>query len=780
MDDRNRQMTLVVRAQTGDTGAFDQLVRDFQDMAVAYGYTLLGDFHRAEDAAQEAFLAAYQKLPDLRDPRAFPGWLKAIVRTKCGRMTRGKRVETVELKEAATAEIQGTQDDREDSGEILSAVWSLPETERAVVSLFYVSAYTHREIADFLDLEVTTVQGRLRLARERLKERMLAMAKRKLRENAPSRDARFGDRVRRLVRPEELKSNEEMPWSGGKGTDVWAMIKAAIEGDGATIRSLVAKDPRLTECYYQYRRPLHFAVQEGHAEMVQFLLDHGADATFKSGNRWHERPIAIAEERGHAEVQQILEKHLAETHQVTEGGERLAQMFRDRDEEGILAALKADPALLNAADARGNLPIHWTVLTRNVRMIDALLDRGADVNAQRPDGARPLDLNNGDYWYRKNRVPQMTDEEHRGLIDHLVARGAIYDISVAARFGDAERVRELVEEDPSQANRVPDYCTYYNGVPLWAAVGSGDRETIDVLLDAGALATTPEPQMAPKGRVLMSAVGGGDLELIKTFLDQGADPNAYAESSGNAMSAAIGRERWDVLKLIASYGGTVPVHTDMSTVEPAGLEAVYGKALPLQYYVDVEDLETLNRRFNEDPCAIREAISMTLRGNDLMKLDVLRLCLERDPDSAKTMHASKLIGLLHRVEEDRVVEPLRWLLGAGMTPNDLDWMRVTPLHRLVVGEWSHGTDGRNYNSMYKTAQLFIEYGADLDARDEEYSSTPLGWAARWGRADTVRLLLERGAKTNLSDDPQWATPLAWAQKKGHDDVERLLLGAGAE
>ena len=67
------------------------------------------------------------------------------------------------------------------------------------------------------------------MARERLKKRMLTMTQRKLSENAPSRDSRFGDRVRRMIRPDELKSKEEMPWSGGKGTDVWEMLTAATE-----------------------------------------------------------------------------------------------------------------------------------------------------------------------------------------------------------------------------------------------------------------------------------------------------------------------------------------------------------------------------------------------------------------------------------------------------------------------------------------------------------------------------------------------------------------------
>ena len=51
--------SLVVRAQTGDRAAYDDIVLRFQDMAVGYATALLGDFHQAEDAAQEAFVGAW-------------------------------------------------------------------------------------------------------------------------------------------------------------------------------------------------------------------------------------------------------------------------------------------------------------------------------------------------------------------------------------------------------------------------------------------------------------------------------------------------------------------------------------------------------------------------------------------------------------------------------------------------------------------------------------------------------------------------------------------------
>jgi DNA-directed RNA polymerase specialized sigma24 family protein len=64
-------------------------------MAVAYAYSLLGDFQLAEDAAQEAFIQAYRDLKTLREPLAFSSWLRRIVFNYCDRITRKKRVETV-------------------------------------------------------------------------------------------------------------------------------------------------------------------------------------------------------------------------------------------------------------------------------------------------------------------------------------------------------------------------------------------------------------------------------------------------------------------------------------------------------------------------------------------------------------------------------------------------------------------------------------------------------------------------------------------------------------
>jgi ankyrin repeat protein len=101
------------------------------------------------------------------------------------------------------------------------------------------------------------------------------------------------------------------------------------------------------------------------------------------------------------------------------------------------------------------------------------------------------------------------------------------------------------------------------------------------------------------------------------------------------------------------------------------------------------------------------------------------------------------------------------LLKHGMDPDHMNWHYTTLLHHCAA-------DGD-----IPKVRLLLDYGATLDAIDEEYRSTPLGMAARWGRKDMVQLLLERGADPDVAGD-SWATPLAWARRKDHRDVESLL------
>ena len=202
--------SLVIRAQAGELDAYAEIVRRFQDMAYGYAYSLLGDFHLAEDAAQEAFVEAYRCLDNLREPAAFPGWFRRIVFKHCDRLTRGRRMPAVALDAASGVASKGNcpaanAEHREMRVKVLEAIRGLPEPERTATTLFYINGYSQETIAEFLDVPAGTIKSRLHRSRKRLKQRMLTMVEETLHTSVP--DERFSRKVieELLARPRPLE-----------------------------------------------------------------------------------------------------------------------------------------------------------------------------------------------------------------------------------------------------------------------------------------------------------------------------------------------------------------------------------------------------------------------------------------------------------------------------------------------------------------------------------------------------------------------------------------------
>lgn len=218
---------LVARAQVGDLAAYGEIVRRFQDMGYGYAYSILGDFHLAEDAAQEAFIEAYQCLKNLREPTAFPGWFRRIVFKRCDRLTRHKEIPAAPFEAAAAIAPAGCEpsqaaEDREMKNKVLAAIRSLPEQQREVTTLFYLNGYSQSDIAEFLEVPVGTVKSRLAASRNRLKERILNMVEETLQKSAPNE--RFCKKVieKLLGRPRLLQIE------GHPVSEVWNAIRLAL------------------------------------------------------------------------------------------------------------------------------------------------------------------------------------------------------------------------------------------------------------------------------------------------------------------------------------------------------------------------------------------------------------------------------------------------------------------------------------------------------------------------------------------------------------------------
>jgi len=361
----------------------------------------------------------------------------------------------------------------------------------------------------------------------------------------------------RMLRPAALKSDQKLMWSSGRGVDVWALMQACASGDLKTTEALLAKDPSLARSHYEYRKPLYFAVRENRINVVRFLLEHDRNPL----DLWtDDDAIEIARDRGYAEMEQLLTETLDKRFNASPKGEPVASALREHDLKGMRELLDAQPELVAKGDKRSNRPIHWATMTRQLEAIDELLRRGADINAQRMDGARPIHLTNGDYFYRGWRdVPRDWPVAPEQVMAHLKARGAFIDLPTACHTGDIERVRELLRQDPSLANKVGEHEGYYlgAGAPLSNAAAVGRIDIVRLLLNHGADPNLPEEQYAPKGKALYSAVYHGHYEIAKLLLQRGAFPNPPVESSGDALW--VSREwRPDARmeQLLLSYGAT--------------------------------------------------------------------------------------------------------------------------------------------------------------------------------------------------------------------------------
>ena len=171
---------LIHRILSGDEAAFSALVRKYQKSVHALAWRKIGDFHIAEEIAQDAYIQAYKNLATLRNPNQFAGWLYVIANRLCLKWLQKKKSAVQLLEDTSVVEInessynryvseQRETEARERRHEIVEELLEkLPESERTVVTLYYLGEMTAKEIGNFLGVSVNTIKSRLRRARERL------------------------------------------------------------------------------------------------------------------------------------------------------------------------------------------------------------------------------------------------------------------------------------------------------------------------------------------------------------------------------------------------------------------------------------------------------------------------------------------------------------------------------------------------------------------------------------------------------------------------------------
>ncbi|MCX7681155.1 MAG: sigma-70 family RNA polymerase sigma factor [Anaerolineae bacterium] len=164
---------LVTQAQRGDQEAFGELIRRNQEQVIGLVYRLCGDMELAEDAAQEAFLRAWQHLPSYRPDAPFKNWLYRIAANIALSALRRERAMT-DIDDLLPAASDEEPEDETEASErreyVRRAVLALPAASRAVLVLREYEGLSYREIAEVLNIPIGTVMSRLNYARSKLRE----------------------------------------------------------------------------------------------------------------------------------------------------------------------------------------------------------------------------------------------------------------------------------------------------------------------------------------------------------------------------------------------------------------------------------------------------------------------------------------------------------------------------------------------------------------------------------------------------------------------------------
>jgi ankyrin repeat protein len=293
----------------------------------------------------------------------------------------------------------------------------------------------------------------------------------------------------------------------------------------------------------------------------------------------------------------------------------------------------------------------------------------------------------------------------------------------ACRAGDVARAQELLSERPALAT-----CQYNYTPPLHFAVREGHLALVRALVDRGGY--DPGYKSYPFGDTLLTIARDRGFDEIAAMLE-------------NALERGLARKSVDT--------GEIDYEQDAEQLR-------FDHAVHDGKRRDVERMLAARPELarNELSSWAEGVLMMPAKKRDRPLLDLLLTHGAKVPEMSKW-------GRFYYFKHDDIAA---LLLERGMSAKHRTWHAVTLLHDMAQ------------SGDLAKARLLIDHGAELDAVEEEYQSTPLGLAARWGRRPLVELLLSRGANPNASG-AAWSTPLAWARTKGHSEIEHILVGAGA-
>ncbi|EPQ06383.1 Tankyrase-1 [Myotis brandtii] len=500
--------------------------------------------------------------------------------------------------------------------------------------------------------------------------------------------------------------------------------------------------------------PLHNACSFGHAEVVSLLLCQGADPNAR--DNWNYTPLHEAAIKGKIDVCIVLLQHGADPNiRNTDGksaldladpsakavltGEykkdELLEAARSGNEEKLMALLTPLNVNCHASDGRKSTPLHLAAGYNRVRIVQLLLQHGADVHAKdKGHGADPTLVN----CHGKSAVDMAPTPELR---ERLTYEFKGHSLLQAAREADLAKVKktlalEIINFKQPQSHETALHCAV-------ASLHPKRKQVTELLLRKGANVNEKNKDfMTP----LHVAAERAHNDVMEVLHKHGAKMNALDTLGQTALHRAALAGHLQTCRLLLSYG------SDPSIISLQGFTAAQMGNEAVQQILS----ESTPMRTSDVDYRLLEAS----KAGDLET--VKQLC------SPQNVNCRDLEGRhstpLHFAAGYNRVSVVEYLLHHGADVHAKDKGGLVPLHNAC----SYGH--------YEVAELLVRHGASVNVADL-WKFTPLHEAAAKGKYEICKLLLKHGADpTKKNRDGN--TPLDLV-KEGDTDIQDLLRGDAA-
>jgi ankyrin repeat protein len=420
-------------------------------------------------------------------------------------------------------------------------------------------------------------------------------------------------------------------------------------------------------------------------------------------------------------------------------------------------------------------PIRLAAMSNHDKVLDHFLDKmGMDVDAQDEDGRTAL------YW--------ASELGHDKIVQMLLDTGADangqsgwYGSALrAASAGGYDMIVQMLLDTGADANGQSGWY----GSALQAASAGGYEKIVQMLLDKGA---DVDAEGGQYGNALQAASYKGHDKVVQTLLDKGADANGQSGWYGNALQAASVGGYEKIVQMLLDRDADVNAQggeygNALYAASVGGYEKIVQALLDKGADANAQGGEYWNALQAASAGGYEKIVQMLLnRGADVNAQGgyygsaleaasaggyekIMQVLLDRGADvNAEGGHYGSALQAASAGGYEKIVQ---MLLDKGADIN------------AQGGEYGRALQAASARGHDKIVQMLLDKGADVNAEDGHYGSA-LQAASAEGHDKIVRMLLDRGADVKAQGG-EYGNALQAASAEGHDEIVQMLLGRGAD